>query len=136
MSWQEERDAVRLEYADYLEAVEAQVEDREDRAVYPHCDDLILHAPSLCWACDLYPERQALRIDMGIAFTGQAVGEAYSTAEVSALGALLHAQLPCPAEASRPLETIERWGPNVARTQEEQDAADAEWRKAMERWFP
>ncbi len=119
MSWEEKRDAVRREYANYLEAVEA-TKDREDSGVHPHCDDLILHAPGKCWACDLYPKRQQLRLDLLIAFTGEGWE---------------HTNLrPCPAEASRPLEKIERWGGNVARTTEQQAEADAAWADLVAKW--
>jgi hypothetical protein len=42
----------------------------DDRAAFPHCDDLILHAPGECEFCDMYPERQQERIVKGVNFTG------------------------------------------------------------------
>lgn len=37
----------------------------------PHCDQRMLHAPGDCVVCDYYPDRQALRVMWGIAFTGR-----------------------------------------------------------------
>lgn len=30
-------------------------------AMYPHCNQEVLHAPGTCQYCDMYPERQAMR---------------------------------------------------------------------------
>jgi hypothetical protein len=68
----------------------------------PHCDQRILHEPGKCEYCDMHPEWQALRILWGIAFTGGPAQDEY--------GKPLQ---PCPAEAARPLEIIERWYGNV-----------------------
>lgn len=38
-------------------------------APYPHCDDLILHAPGECQYCDAYPSAQLTRVNAGINFT-------------------------------------------------------------------
>lgn len=79
---------------------------REERAFAPHCDQRILHAPGECWACDLYPDWQALRVLWGIAFTGQAP-----------LTGVASNQLPCPADFNRPPDSRSdhrQWGPNRA----------------------
>jgi hypothetical protein len=70
----------------------------DGRAFAPHCDQRILHEPGECWACDMYPDWQALRVKWGIAFTGQRpvperVGEA---------GFIVRHMLPCPADYNRP----------------------------------
>lgn len=63
----------------------------------PHCDQLILHAPDSCLYCDDYPDLQAYRQILGIAFSGdEPTGE----------------QLPCPSTARRSTETINRWPGN------------------------
>jgi hypothetical protein len=67
-------------------------------APFPHCDDLVLHAPGECEFCDHYPEAQADRERRLINFTGH--HEPHKET--------------CPAEVRRPIETIERWGGNVA----------------------
>lgn len=77
-----------------------------ERAFAPHCDQRILHAPGECWACDLYPDWQALREKWGIAFTGQAP-----------LTGVAGNQLPCPADYNRPPGSKadhRRWDPNTA----------------------
>lgn len=38
--------------------------------MYPHCDQLVLHAPGECIYCDKHPDWQQARIDNGINFTG------------------------------------------------------------------
>jgi hypothetical protein len=65
-------------------------------AVYPHCDDLVMHAPGECVYCDKYPISQDFRERYGINFTGH------------------HdpAKEPCPSERRRSLETINRWPGN------------------------
>lgn len=118
MTWQTERDAALVEYADYLGRVKET--DVEARSMHPHCDELILHEPGKCWACDLYPQRQRLRLHMLIAYTGEDASNTNLRA--------------CPAERARPLEKINRWGPNVARTTEQQAAADAEWAAVVAKW--
>ena len=40
------------------------------RAVMPHCDNKILHAPGECEVCDKYSDWQEARKNMGINFTG------------------------------------------------------------------
>lgn len=77
-----------------------------ERAFAPHCDQRILHAPGQCWACDLYPDWQALREKWGIAFSGQ----------VPLTGVAMN-QLPCPADFNRPpgsKSDHRKWGPNQA----------------------
>jgi len=79
----------------------------ENRAFAPHCDQRILHAPGECWACDLYPDWQALREKWGICFTGQS----------PMAGGLVWKELPCPADYNRPPGSKSdhtQWGPNQA----------------------
>lgn len=86
---------------------------RSPRAFAPHCDARILHAPGECWACDLYPDWQDLRVKWGICFTGQVpdprvVGEARL---------IERHMLPCPADYNRPPDSPSdhrQWGPNQA----------------------
>ncbi len=66
------------------------------KAPFPHCDSLVLHAPSTCEFCDMYPEAQQERVRQGINFTGEnEPGKAR-----------------CPAEKLRPAEQIHRWWGN------------------------
>ena len=65
---------------------------------FPHCDDLVVHAPGECRYCDRLPELQAARAASGANFTGHA--DPSKTA--------------CPSTSRRPLETIERWPGNRA----------------------
>jgi hypothetical protein len=81
------------------EALNKEVALLEERAAYPHCDSLVLHSPGECRYCDMYPEQQQRRELQGINFTGQ-----YDPNK-----------RPCPAEQYRSLETINKWGGNVAR---------------------
>lgn len=77
------------------------------RAFAPHCDQRILHEPGACWACDLYPDWQALRKKWGICFTGQS----------PMTGGLAWKELPCPADFNRPPDSKSdhrQWGPNQA----------------------
>jgi hypothetical protein len=78
-----------------VEAVDALAE--EQRAFAPHCDSSVLHAPSTCAYCDMYPEWQAYRNVARIAFTGQ---EPQS------------GQTRCPSEQHRSLAAINRWPGN------------------------
>lgn len=66
-------------------------------AKYPHCDELVLHAPGTCEYCDRYPVDQAIRVSEGINFTGEGNPN----------------KKPCPAEVRRKLSTINKWGGNV-----------------------
>lgn len=72
---------------------------------FPHCDPRILHAPGECNYCDANPEWQELRKAWNIAFTGHSAD--------LALGEYLAPKQPCPAEAARGLDNLERWGGNV-----------------------
>lgn len=63
------------------------------KAPYPHCDSLVLHAPGECAFCDDYPEKQARRMYGRVNFTGHHDPN----------------KSPCPAEARRSLDHIERW---------------------------
>jgi hypothetical protein len=67
-------------------------------ATFPHCDELVLHAPGECEFCDRCPEAQADRERRLINFTGHSEPHKEK----------------CPSEVRRPLESIERWGGNVA----------------------
>lgn len=66
-------------------------------ARFPHCDNLVLHAPSTCKYCDMYPEEQQARIRDGVNFTGE--GDPNKRT--------------CPAEERRKLDIINRWYGNV-----------------------
>jgi hypothetical protein len=70
----------------------------EGQAPFPHCDELVLHAPGECEFCDHYPARQRQRERDGVNFTGH------------------HdpGKRTCPAEVRRDLATLEAWGGNVA----------------------
>jgi len=68
------------------------------KAARPHCDAEVIHAPTKCEFCDHYPELQAERVVAGINFTGEQDPN----------------KKPCPAEVRRPLQTINRWGGNIA----------------------
>lgn len=73
----------------------------DGRHFAPHCDQRILHAPGQCWACDLYPDWQELRVKWGIDFTGRSTP----------------GKLPCPADYHRPPNSPSdhrQWGPNRA----------------------
>lgn len=39
------------------------------QAPYPHCNSEVLHAPSECYYCDKYPDRQKVRAASGTPFT-------------------------------------------------------------------
>lgn len=88
---------------------------------YPHCDSRVLHAPGECEYCDRYAaDLQAQRIDQRINFTG------YTDPDL----------LPDPATQARPMETINRWGGNVAVPEGAETARDwagyeipADWEK-------
>lgn len=38
-------------------------------AEYPHCNSEVLHAPGTCQYCDMYPDRQQMRIASNTPFT-------------------------------------------------------------------
>lgn len=66
-------------------------------AMYPHCDQRVLHAPGECRFCDLYPALQEARLSQRVNFTGQS-REGFSQ---------------CPAERERALEAINLWPGNA-----------------------
>lgn len=88
-------------------------------ADFPHCDDLVLHRPGTCWACDLYPEQQGVREQLGVNFTGEHDPSKH----------------PCPAELRRPIDTINHWYNNTARTKEQADADAAEYHRVLHKAF-
>lgn len=65
---------------------------------FPHCDELVLHAPGKCQFCDRYSLWQHERIRDGVNFTGE--NDPNKKA--------------CPSTARRPLAVIERWERNRA----------------------
>lgn len=79
---------------------------QEAKAKHPHCDELVLHAPTKCVYCDLYSERQAARIRDGIAFTGEPPTRGGP-------------EKPCPSTQRRPLERINRWPGNTPRSKKD-----------------
>lgn len=83
--------------ADELESA-LKREYEESEAKYPHCDELVLHAPGECKYCDLFPARQSSRIKNLINFTGHRE----------------RGCSPCPSEKRRAFESINRWGGNRA----------------------
>lgn len=88
-----------------------------ERAYAPHCDPRILHAPGDCWACDLYPDWQALRVKWGIAFTGHQPEVVRQTADSQVIPVNVRRELPCPADFNRPPDSPSdhrQWGPNIA----------------------
>jgi hypothetical protein len=73
---------------------------------YPHCDARVLHAPSQCSICDQYAsDLQEIRQIWGVNFTGESDPN----------------KTQCPAEAARPLETINKWGGNTAKPNEAEE---------------
>jgi len=78
---------------------------------YPHPDPLVLHRPSSCWVCDLYPQEQVFRSLLGINYTGE-----YDPTKLS-----------CPAEKRRTLADINTQYNNTARTRQEDDVYWDEW---------
>lgn len=63
----------------------------------PHCDSRILHAPGECQYCDKYPDDQALRIRLRIAFTGHSPRED---------------ERACPADVARTPDHYNAWPGN------------------------
>lgn len=98
------RDEVEAQYRDYIEAMNLGSLAHPTRAHMPHCDDLVLHAPTVCAYCDGFPDLQEARRTMRIAFTG-------SRPTIF--------ERPCPATLLRSLETIERWHGNVSMNQDQ-----------------
>lgn len=39
------------------------------QAEFPHCNSEVLHAPGTCYYCDMYPDRQEMRIASNTPFT-------------------------------------------------------------------
>ncbi len=70
----------------------------EPKIQFPHCDPRILHSPGTCEHCD-QSGLQELRQTWNIAFTNQPEEGKY----------------PCPAEAARGAEAINKWGGNRAK---------------------
>ncbi len=70
---------------------------------FPHCDHLILHAPSECEYCDAHPEWQALRIAWRINFSGENDPD----------------KAPCPATRVRSIERAHQWPGNRPRAADE-----------------
>jgi hypothetical protein len=87
---------------------------------FPHCDSRVLHAPEdNCKFCN-ESGLQEIREQWKINFTGH-----YDPNKTT-----------CPAERERPLETINRWGGNVAYTPElelERKEAFKEFQLEMEK---
>ena len=77
----------------------------------PHCDGLVLHAPSTCQFCDTHPDWQALRVVWGINFTGEEDPKKH----------------PCPSTAVRPVDRVHAWPGNRPK------APDAPGRSVYER---
>lgn len=67
----------------------------------PHCDQLVLHSPGTCEACDLHPEWQAYRAAAGIAFSDMPAHEVQA-----------HGLVPCPSTYSRSAEVRDAWNRN------------------------
>jgi hypothetical protein len=89
----------------------------EERHFAPHCDARILHKPGECWACDLYPDWQALRMKWGIAFTGHEPKIHRLIVDWQKEPVSVRRELPCPADYNRPPDSPSdhrQWGPNQA----------------------
>lgn len=70
----------------------------ELRAVWPHCDDLVLHIPGACTICDQYAaDLQQARIQANMNFTGESDPN----------------KLPDPATQDRPLDILANWPGNT-----------------------
>jgi len=52
-------------------AILGPIPEEQTAAPWPHCDDLVLHAPKICAYCDHYPHHQQQRIATGVCFTGE-----------------------------------------------------------------
>src|SRR5665213_2802016 len=80
-----------------------------------HCDSNVLHAPGECVYCDKYGKiEQQQRKNAKINFTGH-----HDTDKTM-----------CPSEHRRPLDIINLWGGNVAKTQEQLD----DWKNWQQRF--
>lgn len=71
--------------------------DDSDEYFAPHCDQSILHAPSVCEYCDLYPKRQRDRERQRINFTNEHDPH----------------KAPCPSTHFRPDEMRDLWPGNT-----------------------
>jgi hypothetical protein len=69
----------------------------EKQITFPHCDPRILHPPGTCKYCD-ESGLQEVREAWNIAYTGQPE----------------EGKTPCPGEAARGLDNLNRWGGNQA----------------------
>lgn len=76
---------------------------QEMKAMFPHCDERVLHAPSECIYCDEFPVEQAHRIAQGINFTG------HNEPGLK----------PCPADAARGLGWAHVWYGNAPKAKRE-----------------
>lgn len=65
--------------------------------VNAHCDQRVLHSPGYCQYCDMYPEAQQKRVELGYDFTNDKPG----TREHS-----------CPAIQTRGWDNLNGWGGN------------------------
>lgn len=73
-------------------------EDNFEGMPMPHCDQKVLHSPTVCKFCDQYPEAQALRQWWYINYTGEHdPGKA-----------------PCPSTHLRTEAQVSHWPGNVA----------------------
>lgn len=79
---------------------------------FPHCDQRIVHRPTECELCDVYPERQSLREAWGIAFTGHWEDDLESHYGHACGVMIQRRKIQCPSERDRPVETIHRWPGN------------------------
>jgi hypothetical protein len=75
----------------------------DKRAMMPHCDQRILHAPGECQYCDAYPDWQNLRVFWGVDFTGHETD----------------GNVPCPADYQRG-NSHQLWGGNRPKPREDQ----------------
>jgi hypothetical protein len=66
-------------------------------ADFPHCDQDVLHAPTTCQYCDMFPEKQQYRLDNSINFTDE-----------NYIG-----RTPCPSDAKRGRGVAHKWGGNT-----------------------
>lgn len=96
--WQLERTEITAGYHAALAQAGLKIESVSDRT-WPHCDDLVVHAPWMkCAVCNEYAEDlQAARVYLDMNFTGE-----YHTV-----------LLPDPATQSRPEATLRQWRGNV-----------------------
>jgi hypothetical protein len=90
---------------------------------FPHCDPRILHDPKdNCQFCNEHEDWQELRKYWGIAFTGHS----YDKDGKLTMDEYGNFTLPCPAEFTRGMESINGWHGNVAFTPEVKEASERE----------